>query len=101
MPGCQTREENAAEAARDEARLLAEANALDEAYADAVAFDGKMQAEAYDKDLRALVAAARQVAEDFDLRHLMAVVEQFEPWLDGEDSQDPRANGWVDDKGQP
>ena len=76
-----------------DAQLLADAEAFDEAYANV------MPAEQYSRDLLTLVKAARQVAEDFDLRYLMAAVEQFEPWLEPEES--PRDMGWVDDKGRP
>jgi hypothetical protein len=83
-------------------QLLAEAQALDEAYASATG-----PAEAYDRDLRALVDAARNVIENWptskladSVNDLEGALEQFEPWLD-EQTDDPRANGWVDDKGRP
>jgi hypothetical protein len=88
------------------AQLLAEAKALDDAYASAA--DGP--AEAYNRDLLALVVAARTVtnAQHFAspegkkeaMSYLVKALDQFEPWLD-EQTDDPRANGWVDDKGRP
>lgn len=86
---------------KSDEQLLAESYALDRLYADAEQACSDGRAEAYDKDLRALVDAARGVAEDFDLRYLREAVERFEPWLEEEDSQDPRENGWVDDRGRP
>jgi len=77
------------------AEVMKKDKELSEAYACADDSPG----ERYDKDLIALVNAARQVAEDFDLRHLREAVEQFEPWL--EQDEDPRSMGWVDDKGRP
>ena len=90
-------------------RLLAEAKALDDAYAKDAALD-----EAYNHDLLALVQAARIVVSamstgakfiplvDFQRVKdgLKTALEQFEPWLE-ERTDDPRTNGWVDDKGRP
>lgn len=88
-------------------QVLAECAALDEAYA------GTMPAEQYNADLLALVATARALVAHCEINNiairspsknhlddLTKALEQFEPWLDG-DSDDPRANGWVDDKGRP
>lgn len=63
------------------------------------------QSHAYDNDLRALVTAAQNVIDshhnlDF-VSKLREVIENFLPWMDEEDANDPRANGWVDDKGRP
>jgi hypothetical protein len=85
----------------DEA-ILAQAKALDEAYASATG-----PAEAFDKDLVALVRAARtlhnackrdgiRITENDALGEAL---EQFEPWL--EEDNDPRSMGWVNDKGLP
>lgn len=81
--------------------LLAEARMLDKLYAEAEQACSDGRAEAYDKDLRALVSAARRVADGFsypgagkDATALKAALDAFEPWLDSEDSQDPRENGW-------
>lgn len=91
--------------AADEQRL-AEAKELDAAYASATG-----QAEAYDRDLLALVVAALNLLEhrkkDFldnsvkPYSDLAEALVQFEPWLEQEDENDPRAMGWVDDKGRP
>jgi hypothetical protein len=85
----------------DEA-ILAQAKALDEAYASATG-----PAEAFDKDLVALVRVARtlhnackrdgiRITENDALGEAL---EQFEPWL--EEDNDPRSMGWVNDKGLP
>ena len=84
-------------------QVLAEANALDEAYASATG-----PAEAYDRDLLTLVQAAQAAVkmhaalkvEGDEVKDLAAALEAFEPWLEQEDN-DPRAMGWVDDKGRP
>lgn len=84
----------------DSDRLLVEVNELDDAYA------GASLAECYDKDLLALVRAARAVvsrnhrgADTETERALRVAVDQFEPWL--EQDEDPRSMGWVDDRGRP
>ena len=93
------------EAFPDSDKLLAEVKALDEAYASAG------EAEAYDRDLLAVVQALRDMVQCFDLSDApqhndleiwvaaKAALEQFEPWL--EQDEDPRSMGWVDDKGRP
>lgn len=88
-------------------QFLTESNALDEAYASA----DSSSAEQYNRDLRALTAAARAVtngrhfgspaAMKQALDFLVEALDQFEPWLYEDDDQDPRAMGWVDDKGRP
>lgn len=107
-PGEAQTNKQRAQAVHD-AKLLADAQALDEAYASATG-----PAEAYERDLRALVDAAQiavssmsaetQFIPLMDLRRirdgLRTALEQFEPWLEA-DNDDPRANGWVDDKGRP
>jgi hypothetical protein len=84
---------------RDE-KLLAEAKELDEAYAIISEIGG------YDRDLVALVEAAKAVLNNRDPSlaaqiefALGRAIEQFEPWL--EQDEDPRSMGWVDDKGRP
>lgn len=91
-------------ASRDE-QLLAEAKALDEAYASAG------EGYSYDHDLLAVVQALRDMVQCFDVSDApdhtdheiwvaaKAALEQFEPWL--EQDEDPRSMGWVDDKGRP
>lgn len=81
-------------------QVLAECAALDEAYASAG------EAEGYDRDLLALMAAAEEVTAKYAPTHgctainrLRAALEQFQPWLEQDD--DPRSMGWVDDKGRP
>lgn len=91
-----------AEAADALLKALAQSKVLDEQYASACG-----PAEGYDRDLRALVAAANAYLETQtplrdqpELIALADAVTAFEPWLEG-DSEDPRENGWVDDKGRP
>lgn len=89
------------------AECKAEREKLDEAYASADA----APAEQYNRDLRALVVAARAVTNGAHFGSpaamkqahgfLAKALDQFEPWLDEENGDDPRANGWVDDKGRP
>jgi len=81
------------------AQLLTEVKELDEAYASACG-----PAEAYDRDLVALVNAVREALKDRVIltwggEELKAALEQFEPWL--EQDEDPRSMGWVDDRGRP
>lgn len=65
------------------------------------------EAEAFDHDLLALVAAARAVGtllwkredDSEEAKALREALEQFEPWLDQD--EDPRSMGWVDDRGRP
>jgi hypothetical protein len=95
------------DAAFPDSKLLAEAKALDEAYASAA----DNPAEAYNRDLLALVQALRDMVQCFDVSDCpdhteyqtwldaKAALEQFEPWL--EQDEDPRSMGWVDDKGRP
>lgn len=86
-----------------DAQLLADAEAFDEAYANV------MPAEQYNRDLLALVKAARAAVKlheawaikSDEVKDLVAALEQFEPWLDQEDENDYRGMGWVDDKGRP
>lgn len=82
--------------------LLAEAKALDEAYVSAA----DMPAERYNRDLLALVQAARAVVsrnhrggDTTTERQLRDALDQFEPWLEAEET--PQQMGWVDDKGRP
>lgn len=98
---------------KSDEQLLAESYALDAAYAEAAAFDEKMQAEAYEKDLRAVVQALWDMVDCFDLSDspehndyatwvgAKTAIERFEPWLDGAEEDDPRTMGWVDDRGRP
>lgn len=79
--------------------LLAESKALDDAYADA----GNSPAEAYNRDLLALVQAARDIAANpapMNVDAMLKALEQFEPWLE-EQTDDPVANGWVGKDGRP
>ena len=89
-----------------DAKPLADANALDEAYA------GTMPAEQYNADLLALVATARALVAHCEVNHiairspsknhlndLTDALEQFEPWLDVEET--PQQMGWVDSQGRP
>lgn len=78
--------------------LLAEANALDEAYAGAEAFDEA--ANAVERDIRALVKAARAALLDMapppgcqpwqSALDLEAALDQFEPWLDAHETPEGR-----------
>ena len=83
-----------------DAKLLADANALDELYASATG-----PGEAYDNDLLALVSAAHAVVGCTSEHRAMAIaaldaaLQAFEPWL--EQDEDPRSMGWVDDRGRP
>lgn len=83
-----------------DAQRLSDAQALDEAYASATG-----SAEAFDRDLLALVNAAHDVVSQTlneacpEIVALKDALEQFEPWLDGD--EDPRSMGWVDDRGLP
>jgi hypothetical protein len=83
--------------------MSADHNTLDEQY------ESLGQAESYDKDLLALVAAARAALADIvappgqpvwpSAVALRAALEQFEPWLEVEET--PQQMGWVDSKGRP
>lgn len=69
------------------------------------------QFNAYDNDLKALIVAAQQVlhtnsnpfqVQDKNkepLQKLREALDKFLPWL--EEGEDPRRDGWVDDKGRP
>lgn len=69
------------------------------------------EAEAYDRDLLDLVQAVRVIVNLHDnpmyvqdrvrepLANLAAALDKLEPWLEEDD--DPRAMGWVDDRGRP
>ena len=91
-----------------EAKLLAESQTIDDAYAN---LGG---AEAFECDMRALVYVAKMVINSADntgcsddltvvsakaIEDLEKALEQFEPWL--EQDNDPRSMGWVDGKGRP
>jgi len=70
---------------------------------------GLGQAEAFDADLRALVIAARAVtngqhfgspeAMKQAMGYLVAALDQFEPWLDADET--PEQMGWVGKDGRP
>ena len=82
-------------------KVLAETNELDASFVAAA----EMPAEAFNKDLLALVEAVRDVVNQAvneacpEIVELAAALEQFEPWL--EQDEDPRSMGWVDDRGRP
>jgi len=85
----------------DEA-ILAQAKALDEAYASATG-----PAEAFDKDLVAMYHAARALVNackrdgirKLETSEAEEALDQFEPWF--ENDNDPRSMGWVNSKGLP
>ena len=89
---------------------LTDAKMTDEAAAEYSAWVDKCyqesgDAEAFDNDVKRLVALCNKLTQggfilgDNNHEALVNAADAVEAWFD--ETDDPRANGWVDDKGRP